>query len=319
MIANRSAANFELDARNLVFALNLAARRLKAQTMSRLEYDRTRELILDDAHSGRRSELEAQLPTLAQIERHAAGEWEVALAAAGLQPRGQLTAAGEAFAETIRNKARICAFEDERRQRTSRDRRTKRTVVGTRPAPAHGDGPSGPLVEDKRGRGGRRGNERTHRRALTVAEAMAIFAETQKGWPADGRVLDCWAKTIQVSVKDHRRGDWERERRQAQKAVTDKERRFPTANWDGATSITTSRFPPGFRRAWPRPSASAPVSTRSSASSANARPKAATSPGAATSVGRPASTTRPGRRPSTAAEASPRSARRRAESLKTTP
>lgn len=93
----RAEENPDLDERNVIFALGLIARELGQDTLTPDEYEQRVQVLL---HAGRRDGrghvFGPLLPAAAQIVR-LAGDWDVALAMAGLRPRSgvQLTAAGQ--------------------------------------------------------------------------------------------------------------------------------------------------------------------------------------------------------------------------------
>lgn len=151
----RPVVNEDLDARNLLFALNLVARELGHDSVTRDEYRATRRAARRAARDGRRRELERLLPNVAQLERLGGGEWDVELAAAGLEPRegGKLTPAGETFAAEIRKEAGIAEF-DRDKKRKAPVRLTKRATIGLRQPPNERSGRAKgePLAE--RGRNG---------------------------------------------------------------------------------------------------------------------------------------------------------------------
>lgn len=84
--AQGSAADHDLDPRQVADALLLAASRLYARTIRPHEYVRVRRDLLEEARRKYRHGTPVRLPTVGQIE-HAAGGWDAALALAGLDER----------------------------------------------------------------------------------------------------------------------------------------------------------------------------------------------------------------------------------------
>lgn len=243
---SRAVWNAELDSRNLVLALNVIARELEQESVTRDEYRGTRRVLLQRAaRDGRRRELERQLPTVAQIERLGGGEWNVALVAAGLGPRQgrELTDAGEVFAAQIRKEAGIAEFE---RGRTTKPpaRRTKRRMIGSRQPP------NGRSTREKReplAKLARNGAQpRINRVSLPIAQGIAVFAESQQGWPLTGRVFERWTAKVNVSVQDWRRHDWEASVAAARALLAERGAVIPERELDHAVVNPMAPLPDGL-------------------------------------------------------------------------
>jgi hypothetical protein len=75
----------DLDERHIYYALHRVASFLKVETLANLEYDAGRAALISSVSRAEANYLEAILPTAAQIERVADGDWELALALGGMR------------------------------------------------------------------------------------------------------------------------------------------------------------------------------------------------------------------------------------------
>ncbi len=211
----RQVENALLDERHLMLGLTKAAERIDARSFGRNEYDGERAEILREA--SREKTLgywERMLPTSAQIER-IAGDWDVALVMAGLDPRPgvTLTPAGRRRAERIRDQLSKSKAPSRRVREsglsTTRRGNVRRGSAGARAPANEGSPPQGPESERRaapvappdepltvgsaRSRGAANGG-------LPLERALAEFARSQGGWPSSANTLRVWVSHHNIGV-----------------------------------------------------------------------------------------------------------------------
>lgn len=205
----RSVENSDLGERHVVFALATVARHLGLSTLRPGEYERGVASLLEAGGREAARRIKDLMPTEGQIVR-IAGDWDVALAMAGLdaRPGVTLTAVGQKEVERVRALATATGpLPAKKRAKPLRGRkgtaptRPRRTKTETPEPTAETAEEAKPLTQ-----GRAKAGSQAH--AIELPDAIVAFARTQNGWPANHHAMRTWQKTFRISVRTPRPLDW---------------------------------------------------------------------------------------------------------------